>query len=129
MKRVWLISILLFALTALPAFAQDDLTNTFTSSDGVFSFQYPDGWQFGQTKSTEAVGLTADRSVTAVVDYPSFEPNGKVLTPVAYLNQTIIDLGKDKLTDAKVTPIQIGGPPQREVFRLRHAALADDCLP
>ncbi len=115
MKRVWLISILLFALTALPAFAQDDLTNTFTSSDGVFSFQYPDGWQFGQTKSTEAVGLTADRSVTAVVDYPSFEPNGKVLTPVAYLNQTIIDLGKDKLTDAKVTPIQIGG---RDAARL-----------
>lgn len=88
--------------------AQDPLTETFTTSDGSLTFQYPEGWQV-----TETNGFVVIVNSQEVLENEEMD-EGEVtilLIPPASLNQLYADTGQDLPTyfEELIEAVNTGG--------------------
>src|SRR5512138_1862991 len=56
---LWLLAFVLAVVFSAPVLARQDLTETFTSSDGTLSFNYAPGWQIADNGVTISIGSNA----------------------------------------------------------------------
>lgn len=77
------VALLILLLAVLPAYAQDPLTQTFTSSDGTLTFMYPESWGAGTESSNFYAFASNDTALADAIaggaDIPSVVNPGQVI--------------------------------------------------